>query len=505
MKGKLIQNKYHILKTLGRSTFSETFLATEDSSFYSRRRYIIKKFRPILGNPEVENIRRSFYQEARTLKRLSGENPQIPRLYEYFMDGEDFYLVREWIAGLTLKQRVEQQGILSTNEVEEILNSILSFLKYIHGYGIVYRQLTPSTIILRQDLWWSKSPKSCLPVPIYFGGVKDLESKTDSSRQQYRQPSLILAHRRDYIPPEQQQGQSVFASDLYSLGLTAIYLLTGKNPAEFALDPQTKKILWHQEIPGLKIHLVRVIERAICPKMSDRYYSAEEMLKALNSPPIDLALPAIQPAPEIQTTSEIKTISVLSCMALGILAFLLVIFNTNSTQLTKNNNEQYLKGDRDELETDTLVPTPVSPSKQPANTKIAEIPAFPLGMTEQNIADLLGKPTKNSSGYWPNSRALLYQNVVPQDITLGYLTDAETTKVRQAEIAFASSVKLETIKQEIQKLMQDNYSPEIEHYLEQIYFKTSDRHYFQVDNIKGVVEPTPERRLYFAIWDSGFH
>ncbi|MEY2830960.1 MAG: serine/threonine kinase, partial [Cyanobacteriota bacterium] len=104
IEGKLIQDKYCILQTLGRNAFSETFLATDDSSFYSRRRYIIKKIRPILGNREVENIRRSFYQEARILKRLSGENRQIPRLYEYFMNGEDFYLVREWIAGLTLKQ-----------------------------------------------------------------------------------------------------------------------------------------------------------------------------------------------------------------------------------------------------------------------------------------------------------------------------------------------------------------------------------------------------------------
>jgi serine/threonine protein kinase len=502
MKGKLIQDKYRILKTLGRNTFSETFLATDNSRFYHRRRYIIKKFRPILGNPEVENIRRSFYQEARILKRLSGENRQIPQLYEYFMDGEDFYLVREWIAGLTLKQRVEQKGTFSTDEVEEILNSILSFLKYIHGYGIVYRQLKPSTIILRQDHWWSRSQKSCLPVPIYFGGVKDLEAKTDNSKQ-HRQHSLILAHRRDYIPPEQQQGQSVFASDLYSLGLTAIYLLTGKNPAEFALDPQTKKILWHQEISGLKIHLVRVIERAICPKMSDRYYSAEEMLRALNSPPVDLALAVIQPAPEIQTTSEIKTISILSCMALAILAIPLVIFNTDLTQSAKNDNEQYLKSDRDELETDTLVTSPVSPPQQP--TKTAEIPAFPLGMTQQNIAKLLGEPTKNSSGYWPNSRALLYEDAISKQITLGYLTDIETTKIRQAEIGFDGSVDLETIKQQVKQLMQGNYSPAIEHYLEQIYFKTSDRHDFKINNIKGVVQQHPGERIYVGIWDREFH
>ncbi len=516
MKGKLIQDKYRILKTLARNAFSETFLATDNSRFYHRRRYIIKKFRPILGNPEAENIRRLFYQEAKTLKLLSGKNRQIPRLYEYFMDGEDFYLVREWIAGLTLKQRVEQQGTLSTEEVEAILHSVLSFLQYIHSYGIIYRHLKPSTIILRRDHWFSRSPNSFLPVPIYFGGVKDLEAKIEEKQRSllpsslhsrlnhYPQFSPVVAYRRDYIPPEQQQGKSVFASDLYSLGLTAIYLLTGKNPAEFATDPQTKKLLWHREIPNLKIHLVRVIERAICPQMSDRYFSAEEMLKALNSPPINLAMPVIKPPPpKLKLTPETKLFSLLSVATLATLAFTLILVNTDFTQVAKKDTEQYLN-DRDDLVTDTLDSSLISPTPQPKTT--VKIPASPLGMTQQSIVQLLGKPSKNSSGYWPNSRALLYENTISKKITLGYLTDAKTGRVRQAEIGFDNSVELKTIKQHVQQLMQDKYSPEIDRYLNQIYFKISDRHDFKINNnIEGVIQQNPEERIYVGIWDREFH
>ena len=515
MKGKLIQDKYRILKTLGCNAFSETFLATDNSRFYHRRRYIIKKFRPILGNPEAENIRRLFYQEAKTLKRLSGKNRQIPRLYEYFMDGEDFYLVREWIAGLTLKQRVEQQGTLSTEEVEAILHSVLSFLQYIHSYGIVYRQLKPSTIILRRDHWFSRSPNSFLPVPIYFGGVKDLETKIEEKQRSrlptrlhsrvdhHHQFSPVVADRRDYIPPEQKLGKSVFASDLYSLGLTAIYLLTGKHPGEFALDPRTKKLLWHREIPGLKIHLVRVIDRAICPQMSDRYTSAQEMLKALNSPPINLAMPVIEPPPpKLKLTPEIKLLAFLSATAIGILAFALIILNTDFTQVAKKDTEQYLNN-QDDLATDMLDFSLESPTPQPETT--VKIPASPLGMTQQNIVQLLGEPTNNSSGYWPNSRALLYEDTISKKITLGYLTDTETSKVRQAEIGFDNSVELETIKQQVQQLMQDNYSPEIDRYLNQIYFKNSDRHDFKINNLEGVIQQNPEERIYIGIWDREFH
>jgi serine/threonine protein kinase len=523
MKGQLIQDKYRILKSLARNTFSETFLATDNSRFCHRRRYVIKKFRPILGNPEAENIRRLFYHEAKMLKRLSGKNRQIPRLYEYFMDGEDFYLVREWIAGLTLKERVEQQGTFSTAEVEDILRSILSFLQYIHSYGIVYRQLKPSTIILRQDNWFSRSPNNFLPVPIYFGGVKDLETQIEEQQRsplpaslrsrsnhypqfspQYNpQFSSVVANRRDYIPPEQKLGQSGFASDLYSLGLTAIYLLTGKHPAELALDSRTKKLLWYREIPGLKIHLVRVIERAICPRMSDRYTSAEQMLKALNSPPINLAMPALLPAPpKWKLTPEIKLLAFLSATAIGILAFVLIILNTDFTQIAKQDNEQYLN-EQDDLATDTLNSSLKSPTPPPATT--VKIPAFPLGMTQQNIVQLLGEPTQNSSGYWPNSRALLYEDTVSKEITLGYLTDTETTKVRQAEIGFDNSVDLQTIKQQVQQLMQGNYSPAIDRYLDQIYFQTSDRHDFTINNLEGVVQQSPGERIYIGIWDREFH
>ncbi len=239
MKGKIIQAKYHILRTLSRDAFSETFLA-QDQKRFSRDRYIIKKFRPILGNPQGVNVKRLLHQEARVLKQLSGSNRQIPRLYEYFMDGEDFYLVREWIEGLTLEQKVQQQGRLPEAEVEQILKSILSCLKYIHSHGIVYRQLAPSSIILRQNGWidWlpTRFQTNHLPVPIYFGGVKELETKINHSYQR----NLVLANQQEYISPEQEQGKSVYASDLYSLGLTAIYLLTAKTPAELPLNSQNK-------------------------------------------------------------------------------------------------------------------------------------------------------------------------------------------------------------------------------------------------------------------------
>lgn len=541
MKGQLIQEKYQILKILTHNVFCETFLA-RDKSWLSGRRYIIKKIRPILGNPQVEAMRRTFYQEASVLKRLSGSNPQIPRLYEYFMDGEDFYLVREWIDGLTLEQKVKRAGKLSAIEVEDILRSVLSFLEYIHSYNIIYRQLKPNTIVLRQKRWSLDPSTRYLPIPIYFGGVKELEqamqhhikysSRSHINTWNYSKPNLnlptelqfapklgsnqkkrwfsrdrtnksdltVLQHQQ-YIPPEQQQGRSVFASDLYSLGLTAIYLLTGKNPDEFPVDPRTNQPLWHQEAAPLKINLARAIDRAICPQIERRYTSATEMLAALDSQTVNLSLLATSPATsKTRFSPELKIFAFLSAAGIGVLGLTFLLLNLDLSRSPNDEIEPALGA----LSVDTL-PASLEPSLTDKQPEMGKVPTFPLGMTQQSIVNLLGEPTMNSRGYWQNSRALLYSDIVPQKIALGYLTDTETTNIRQAEIAFANSVNLLTVKQEAQRLLQHSYSPEVDHYINQVYFRTSDRHYFATSSVEGVVQRNPQEHIYIAIWERGFH
>lgn len=506
MKGKVIQAKYHILKTLSQDAFSETFLA-KNRRRVSRDRYIIKKFRPILGNPQGASVRHLFYQEASVLQRLSGSNRQIPRLYEYFMDGEDFYLVREWIKGLTLEQKVRQQGKLPEAEVEQILESILACLKYIHSHGIVYRQLAPSSIILRQKNWKDRLRKSHLPVPIYFGGVKELETKKlETQTNHFARCSLVLANRGEYIAPEQEQGKSVYASDLYSLGLTAIFLLTAKTPAELPTAPRTQKLLWHQERPELKIHLVRVLDRAICPDIQERFANAEAMLKALHSTPVSLSLPATkEPRKRLARISEAQILLALSVVGTGALAITLALLNIDFPQAADKDFIESARAYKAEEIAKSLEPVPNEPLNHNQATNTPTIPAFALGNTRQQITNFLGEPTMESPGYWQNSRALLYEDVVPNKITLGYLTDIDTTNVRQAEISFAGSVDLPTIQQAAKQLLQDKYSVEIEHKINQIYSKTSNLQEFQLNNLRGVVQRNPQNHIYLAIWDEEFH
>ena len=526
MKGKLIRNQYSILQVLGQDVFSETFLA-KDKNWFSHHRYVIKRFRPILGNPRAEATRQLFYQEASILKRLSGKNPQIPQLCEYFIDGEDFYIVRKWIDGLTLKQKVQQQGKLSAAEVEQILDSILSFLEYIHNYGIIYRQLKPSSIILRRSHWLNRSRKE-LPIPIYFGGVKELEAERLNHR------GLVLAHQQEYSSPEQERGKSVYASDLYSLGLTAIYLLTGKTPAQLRLDPRTKQLLWHQEVRDLKIHLVRVIDRAICPRVSDRYSSATQMLQALHSPPVNISKAVFEGRTKKYFTSEVKVISSLFLLGLGTLGMTFLFLDSNLTPWFEKEGDNFneisktdasISTDKLGKENETQIEANKTKSTTKADDSVAQtlnstlpcyskescsaigvlfVPAIGVGTSQQQIIDLLGEPDRRNKGYWQNSHAFLYR-FIPNQIDLGYLLDVETNIVRQTEVSFAKSVDLLTIQQAAQRLLADNYSADLEDRLNQIYLNNSDRYQFEIDNLEGVIKRNPSNHIYLGIWDSTFH
>lgn len=503
MKGRVLRDKYKIIEVLGQNAFSKTYLA-RDLNWYSPRRYVIKKFRPILGNSQAKEIEQLFYREASILKLLRGKNSPLPHLYEYFMDGEDFYLIREWIKGITLEQKVQQQGKLSETEVKEILNSILFVLEYIHNYGLVYRQLKPSSIVMRQSSWRDRKYVSGgLLVPIYFGGVKELEKQAEQANRR----SLVLANQPEYVSPEQQRGQSVYASDLYSLGWTAIYLLTGKTPKELKSDPYTNCPVWQQEAPLVSNNFVRVINRAICPNINDRFISPEQMLRALNSQSVNISTSLItQSEKKFVLAPEVKITAILFALTIGLAGITIAMLNIDFTEVLEvikvsqshfNSNSSDSKLELAPINSSQLPEIPPDP--------LLNIPAIRVDTRQEQIINLLGVPTKISRGYWGNSQAYLYRDFVPKQVDLGYLVDVNTKTIRQSEMTFADSVKAVDIHQAIRLMLLDSYSAEIEQKINRVFNGESDQQQFEVDNLTGIIQRNEQNRIFIAIWNRGFH
>lgn len=309
MTSALLNNRYRIIRALGTGGFGETFLA-EDTHIPSRRLCVIKQLKPVSNNDRVYAlVKERFEREAAILEQLGEGHPQIPQLYAYFAERGQFYLVQEWIDGVTLNQKLQQNGLFSEREVKELLLAILPVLDYIHHRGIIHRDIKPGNIILRQ--------KDGKPFLIDFGIAKEtMSAELDAGGEI---TSSIVVGTMGYMPPEQAAGKPVFASDIYSLGMTAIYLLTGKRPQSLNTNLQTGETILSGNIENISPSLAEVLQKAVRSQHQERYATAREMLSALH--PVDKTLPQLtktnfiapilSPLPaEINSASEAETVTI---------------------------------------------------------------------------------------------------------------------------------------------------------------------------------------------------
>jgi serine/threonine protein kinase, bacterial len=289
MINSLLNNRYKILNPLSSGGFGETFLA-EDTQMPSKRKCVIKQLKPVAHNTQVyQLIQERFKREAATLEKLGHENHQIPQLYAYFEDQGQFYLVQEWIEGKTLTEKITTEGILPVNKVQSILIEILPVIDYLHHNKIIHRDIKPENIIIRNY--------DQKPILIDFGAVKEIMGTTVFNSGE--SASTIVIGTPGYMSAEQGAGRPMYSSDLYALGLTAIYLLTGISPHKLNTNPHTGEFDWENLELQIEPRFWYILKKSIRYNPGDRYPTASEMLKELVgitqvSPPF-IPLPQTQP------------------------------------------------------------------------------------------------------------------------------------------------------------------------------------------------------------------
>jgi serine/threonine protein kinase, bacterial len=263
---------YPISQQLGAGGFGTTYLAT-NTLMPSRPYCVVKQLIPTSTDPQLHQlIQDRFKQEAIVLENLGkGSNGMIPMLYHYFVEQGEFYLVQEYIEGQSLSDRVRNYGVFTETQVRQFLNDILPTLTYIHSKGIIHRDIKPDNIMVRQS--------DNKPVLIDFGAVKEIVT-TVMTPSANTARSIVIG-TPGFMPMEQVSGRPVFASDLYALSLTAIYLLTGKTPGEIETDPHSGNINWQVYAPNVSPQLADVLNKSIEYSPRDRYMNAQEMVQAL--------------------------------------------------------------------------------------------------------------------------------------------------------------------------------------------------------------------------------
>ena len=269
-EGTILAERYLIQLQLGRGGFGITYLA-QNIYLPGEPLCIIKKFFPRFKNQAyIKAAELRFYLEAKSLSKLAS-HAGIPALLDYFQIGTDIYLVEEYIPGRNLAQIVSQQRKFTTAEVEKFLFQMLYLLKYIHGHYLIHRDIKPQNVILSQT--------DRRFVLIDFGAVKDLQPL--NQEQQDRSIVSQAIGTPGFAPPEQLAQRPVYASDIYALGMTCIYLLVGKEPSQLPTDPISCELIWIDELE-IDLDLSELISKMIQISLPDRYHSADQVLTALN-------------------------------------------------------------------------------------------------------------------------------------------------------------------------------------------------------------------------------
>jgi len=270
----LLRDRYRVQKALGQGGFGATFLA-RDESLPGEPSCVIKQLRPATTLSHVLPMARELFErEARTLGRI-GNHPQVPMLLAYFEEHQQFYLVQEYISGSTIQQEVKRSGPFSEAGVKQFLSEILPLLQYIHSQQVIHRDIKPANLIRREQ-----DKKLVL---IDFGAVKNQVNPTINNSDQTALTNFAIG-TPGYAPPEQMALRPVYASDIYAVGVTCIYLLTAKSPKDLDYNPSTGEMVW-QKYVQISDHLAEVLKKMLEASVRHRYQSAGDILRALDLEP----------------------------------------------------------------------------------------------------------------------------------------------------------------------------------------------------------------------------
>jgi len=271
-----------------------------------------------------------FRQEAERLNSL-GQHPQIPRLLAHFEQADGQYLIQEFIDGRNLDELLAAKGAFNEAQIRHLLNSLLPVLDFVHGQSVIHRDIKPENIIFREvnqeergdgetlakqgmaakqqrsdtlspplttQHFTTASPSSASTLPSFLDPVL---SDRSPAAQSPAVPSLFLVDfgaskyatttalartgtmigSAGYAAPEQVMGKADFASDLYSLGVTCIHLLTATHPFDLYSASEDGWVWQNYLTQPVSDRLTQILNKLLHRATSQRYRAAAEVMRDL--------------------------------------------------------------------------------------------------------------------------------------------------------------------------------------------------------------------------------
>jgi serine/threonine protein kinase len=265
MDSQTLEVRYQIQQELGRKAGRKTLLCADQAT----GELVVVKVLAFNSDFEWDDLK-LFEREAEALKSLS--HPAILRHLDYFevnsSEIKGFALVQSYIPAKSLSDHIQTGRIFTETDVKEIAQAILEILVYLQRQNppLIHRDIKPSNILLGD-----RSGNSVGNVYLVdFGSVQTIAAREGATR--------TVVGTYGYMPPEQFGGRTVPASDLYGLGATLIYLLTGVHPADL---PQKDFCIQFEQETDISLAFSSWLQQMCEPNLERRFSSAYQALQAM--------------------------------------------------------------------------------------------------------------------------------------------------------------------------------------------------------------------------------
>lgn len=257
--GAVIDNKYEILKEIGRGGMSVVYLAMDKRL---NKQWAVKEIRKKGSGKNDEIVVNSLLAEANMMKRL--DHPALPRIVDIIDNGITIYVVMDYIEGESLDKILNEYGAQSEELVIGWAKQLCDALSYLHSQkpSIIYRDMKPANVMLKPE-----------------GNIKIIDFGIAREYKEQNLADTTVLGTKGYAPPEQYSGQTDPRSDIFALGMTMHHLLTGIDPRNG--EPYAPVRQWN---PELSEGIEMIIDKCVQPAAENRYQSCEDLLYDLEHP-----------------------------------------------------------------------------------------------------------------------------------------------------------------------------------------------------------------------------
>jgi serine/threonine-protein kinase len=265
---------YRLIQQLGSGGMSSVFRAVHAETGHEVAVKVLPRY--LAKNP---TLLQRFLREAKSAEAL--EDPNIVAIYDRGSEGGRYYLVLEYVQGGDLHDRVRNKGPLSVDETVRILRAVVAGLRHAAGRGLIHRDIKPANLLLDVE-----------------GRVKitdlGLALQVEDEDERVTRDGTTVG-TVDYMAPEQARDSRATSirSDIYSLGCTCYYLLTGSPP--FPGGDVAEKLRRHAQEPRPDVRMVRpdvpeplarLIQKMMARRPDDRFGDHDQLLAALEALPV---------------------------------------------------------------------------------------------------------------------------------------------------------------------------------------------------------------------------